>query len=149
MFSKIFANFSVCVLTHSALQHLLFFLLFLIHFLGELTKLILHLFSMLLVDFWESKIGIVSSGTPENSHLSKMRAASSNIKKHSNTHVRAHLHETRSELEPVWNLKPIWKVVLFTCQFQHDQPWDWSPFQKLFRLHSDFTAATFQSIVRF
>ena len=23
-------------------------------------------------------------------------------------HIRARLHETRSELKPVWNLKPLW-----------------------------------------
>ena len=31
--------------------------------------------------------------------------------------LRARLHETRSQLKPVWNLKPIWNVVLFTRQF--------------------------------
>ena len=31
--------------------------------------------------------------------------------------LRACLHETRSELKPVWNLKPLWNVVLFTWQF--------------------------------
>ena len=30
---------------------------------------------------------------------------------------RACLHETRSELKPVWNLKPLWKVVSFTWWF--------------------------------
>ena len=30
---------------------------------------------------------------------------------------RARLHETRSTLKPVWNLKPLWNVVLFTWQF--------------------------------
>ena len=29
----------------------------------------------------------------------------------------ARLHETRSELKPVWNLKPLWNVVPFTWQF--------------------------------
>ena len=28
--------------------------------------------------------------------------------------LRARLHETRSELKPVWNLKSLWKVVPFT-----------------------------------
>ena len=31
--------------------------------------------------------------------------------------LRARLHETRSELKPVWNLKPLWNVVPFTWQF--------------------------------
>ena len=31
--------------------------------------------------------------------------------------LRARLHETRSELKPVWNLKPFWNVVPFTWQF--------------------------------
>ena len=31
--------------------------------------------------------------------------------------LRARLHETRIELKPVWNLKPLWNVVLFTWQF--------------------------------
>ena len=31
--------------------------------------------------------------------------------------LRAPLHDTRSELKPVWNLKPLWNVVLFTWQF--------------------------------
>ena len=30
---------------------------------------------------------------------------------------RARLHETRSELKLVWNLKPLWNVVPFTWQF--------------------------------
>ena len=29
---------------------------------------------------------------------------------------RARLHETRSEIKPVWNLKPLWNVVPFTWQ---------------------------------
>ena len=33
------------------------------------------------------------------------------------TLLRARLHKTRSELEPVWNLKPLWNVVPFTWQF--------------------------------
>ena len=32
-------------------------------------------------------------------------------------HFRARLHETRNELKPVWNLKTLWNVVLFTWQF--------------------------------
>ena len=32
-------------------------------------------------------------------------------------YVRARLHETRSELKTVWNLKPLWNVVPFTWQF--------------------------------
>ena len=35
----------------------------------------------------------------------------------SKTFLRASLHETRSELKPVWNLKPLWNVVPFTWQF--------------------------------
>ena len=31
--------------------------------------------------------------------------------------MRARLHETRSELKPVWNLKPPWNLVPFTWQF--------------------------------
>ena len=31
--------------------------------------------------------------------------------------LRAHLHETRNELKPVWNLKPLWKVVPFAWRF--------------------------------
>ena len=31
--------------------------------------------------------------------------------------LRARLHETRSELKLVWNLKPLWNVVSFTGQF--------------------------------
>ena len=31
--------------------------------------------------------------------------------------IRERLHETRSELRPVWNLKPLWDVILFTWQF--------------------------------
>ena len=31
--------------------------------------------------------------------------------------LRARLHDTRSELKPVWNLKPLWNVVPFTWQF--------------------------------
>ena len=31
--------------------------------------------------------------------------------------LRARLHETQSELRPVWNLKPLWNVVPFTWQF--------------------------------
>ena len=30
---------------------------------------------------------------------------------------RACLHETQSEHKPVWNLNPLWKVVLFSWQF--------------------------------
>ena len=33
------------------------------------------------------------------------------------TNCRARLYETRSELKPIWNLEPLWKVVLFTWQF--------------------------------
>ena len=31
---------------------------------------------------------------------------------------RARLHETRSEIKPVWNLEPLWNVVPFTWQFK-------------------------------
>ena len=31
--------------------------------------------------------------------------------------LRAHLHETQSELKPAWNLKPLWKIVPFTLRF--------------------------------
>ena len=31
--------------------------------------------------------------------------------------LRARLHETRSELKAVWNIKPFWNVVQFTWQF--------------------------------
>ena len=31
--------------------------------------------------------------------------------------VRARLDETQSELKPVWHVKPLWNVVLFTWQF--------------------------------
>ena len=31
--------------------------------------------------------------------------------------LRARLHDTRSELKPVWNLKPLWNVFPFTWQF--------------------------------
>ena len=34
-----------------------------------------------------------------------------------NNKFRARLHETRSELKLVWNLKPLWKVVPFTWWF--------------------------------
>ena len=34
-----------------------------------------------------------------------------------NMFIRARLHETQSELKPVWNLKPLWNLVLFTWQF--------------------------------
>ena len=32
---------------------------------------------------------------------------------------RACLHETRSELKPGWNLKPLWKIFPFTWQFHY------------------------------
>ena len=35
--------------------------------------------------------------------------------------LRARIHETRSELKPVWNLKPLWNVVPFTWQFHCEQ----------------------------
>ena len=39
MFSKVFANFCACALTHNALHHpLFFFFFFLTHFLKELAK---------------------------------------------------------------------------------------------------------------
>ena len=44
---------------------------------------------------------------------------------------RAGLHESRSELKLVWNLKPLWKVVTFTCQFYYGQPWDLKPLSKV------------------
>ena len=31
--------------------------------------------------------------------------------------LRARLHETRSELKPIWKLKPLWHLVPFTWQF--------------------------------
>ena len=31
--------------------------------------------------------------------------------------LRAHLHETQSELKPIWNLKLLWNVIQFTWQF--------------------------------
>ena len=34
-----------------------------------------------------------------------------------NMWIRARLHETRSELKPVWDLKPLWKMFLFTWRF--------------------------------
>ena len=55
--------------------------------------------------------------------------------------LRARLHETRSELKPVWNLKPLWKVVPFTWQFHYGQLWDLKPLSKIFpftwRYHCD------------
>ena len=37
--------------------------------------------------------------------------------RHTNRCIRARLHEIRSELKPVWNLKTLWNVFLFTWQF--------------------------------
>ena len=34
------------------------------------------------------------------------------------------MHETRSELKQVWNIKPLWKVVPFTWQFHYGRPWN-------------------------
>ena len=31
--------------------------------------------------------------------------------------LRARLHDNRSEIKPVWNLRPLWNVVPFTWQF--------------------------------
>ena len=39
------------------------------------------------------------------------------INVHVRLKLRASLHDTQSELKPVWNLKPVWKVVPFTWQF--------------------------------
>ena len=44
---------------------------------------------------------------------------------------RARLHETQSDFKPVWNLKPLWKVVLFTWQFHYGQPSDLKPLSKI------------------
>ena len=43
----------------------------------------------------------------------------------------ARLHETRSELKPVWNLKTCWQVVPFTWQFHCGQTWDLKPLSKI------------------
>ena len=45
--------------------------------------------------------------------------------------LRARLHETRSELKPVWNLKPLWNVVPFTWQLHCEQPWNFKPLSKI------------------
>ena len=59
------------------------------------------------------------------------------------------LHETRSDLKPVLNLKLLYKVVPFAWQFHCGFNLKISKhFQKLFRLNVDFTAATFQIIKR-
>ena len=44
--------------------------------------------------------------------------------------LRAPLHETRSELKPIWNIKLLWKVVSFTWQFHYEQPWNLKPLSK-------------------
>ena len=43
----------------------------------------------------------------------------------------ARLHETRSELKPVWNLKLLGNVVPFTWQFHCEQPWNLRPLLKI------------------
>ena len=45
--------------------------------------------------------------------------------------LRARLQETRSELRPVWNLKTLSKVILFTWQFHCKQPWNLKPLSKI------------------
>ena len=62
----------------------------------------------------------------------------------------ARLHETRSELKPVWNLKPLWNVVPFTLQFTwrfHCGNVIYMEISLNFRF-SDFMA-TFRTIARF
>ena len=48
-----------------------------------------------------------------------------------NWKLRARLPEIQSELRPVWNLKPLWNIVLFTWQFHCEQPWNLKPLLKI------------------
>ena len=57
--------------------------------------------------------------------------------------LRAGLHETRSELKPVWNFKPLWKVVLFTWQFHYGQPWNLKLLSKIVLLTWIFHCGNF------
>ena len=43
--------------------------------------------------------------------------------KHFDWTLWARLHETRSELKPVWNLKPLWNVIPFIWQFRWRFHW--------------------------
>ena len=78
MFSKIFANFCVWVLTHNALQHLFFFLPI---FCSNWRRFSPLLFSILFVEVRRSKSGLVSFDTPDYKFCTKMRATISNINK--------------------------------------------------------------------
>ena len=57
--------------------------------------------------------------------------------------LRARLRETRSEIKPVWNLKPLWKIVPFTLQFHYGQPWDLKPLSKIVSFTSPFHCGNF------
>ena len=64
---KIFVNFCVWMLTHNALQHLLFFFfLVLTYFLDELVKVFSRLFNISLLQVRGLKIGLVPLDTSEN-----------------------------------------------------------------------------------
>ena len=56
---------------------------------------------------------------------------------------KARLHETRSELKPIWNLNRFENSFRLHGNFIMTNFEISDPFKKLFRLHLDFTAATF------
>ena len=60
-------------------------------------------------------------------------------------HIWAGLHGARSELKPVWNLKPLWKFFPFTWQFHYGQPWDLKPLSKIIPFTWRFHCGNFLS----
>ena len=98
-----------------------------------------HLFSFLLGEVLGSKIGLFSLTTPENFHLyillvsSKMRAASSNVSKRSNTNARyMQLFSEQLSKTTVWKLRmqPIVNVPFglgkrFIMNDSHQQFYEW------------------------
>ena len=100
MFSKIFANICVCLVTQNALQHLSFFFL---PIFGQIDEDFFYVFpGDPRLDFF-SWTHLKISVCRYCWYLCKMRAASSNINRHSNKHARCSMHSLSKKMRKTIN----------------------------------------------